>query len=376
MSDEGGSDDARKNKRQKRRHSSDDEPVPHKRTTLDPEAQKIAEHYNNIQEHGLAFRDKSPIFFMRNLNNWIKSTLIGLYAAKITKYLRYGDYLKALDLCCGKGGDLIKWNRGDFRLKELVAVDIAEQSIEDCKERFRNMRNVRYKAQFLVADCGEVRIRSKFLDPSIKFDLVSCQFAFHYAFQSLSRAETFFQNASECLRPDGYFIGTIPNSNRIISRARKSEDRSFGNRVYDVKLNFDPNGPIPLFGAEYKFHLEGVVDCPEYLVHFPTLVELAKKYDLELSMAMPFEEFIKDNLESQKFFINKMKCLEYYNTDRRNNLIHPEDQYDHVKKYIDKHPNHTRIVQSMSQCEWDVICKYTRNYNPNLFTVNKYFFIF
>jgi hypothetical protein len=24
--------------------------------------------------------------------------------------------------------------------------------------------------------------------------------------------------------------------------------------------------PVPLFGAKYKFHLEGVVDCPEFLV--------------------------------------------------------------------------------------------------------------
>jgi hypothetical protein len=24
--------------------------------------------------------------------------------------------------------------------------------------------------------------------------------------------------------------------------------------------------PIPLFGAKYQFHLEGVVDCPEFLV--------------------------------------------------------------------------------------------------------------
>ena len=37
---------------------------------------------------------------------------------------------------------------------------------------------------------------------------------------------------------------------------------------------------IPLFGAKYDFHLEGVVDCPEFLVHFPTLEKLAKQYDL------------------------------------------------------------------------------------------------
>ena len=37
---------------------------------------------------------------------------------------------------------------------------------------------------------------------------------------------------------------------------------------------------IPLFGAQVDFHLEGVVNCPEFLVHFPTLEKLAAKYDL------------------------------------------------------------------------------------------------
>lgn len=30
---------------------------------------------------------------------------------------------------------------------------------------------------------------------------------------------------------------------------------------------------FPIFGAKYNFHLEGVVDCPEFLVFFPTLVK-------------------------------------------------------------------------------------------------------
>ena len=35
--------------------------------------------------------------------------------------------------------------------------------------------------------------------------------------------------------------------------------------------------PPAMFGAQYMFHLEGVVDCPEFLVYFPLFEELAKK---------------------------------------------------------------------------------------------------
>ncbi len=34
--------------------------------------------YNNLQEHGLQRRDESKIFYLRNFNNWIKSTLISM----------------------------------------------------------------------------------------------------------------------------------------------------------------------------------------------------------------------------------------------------------------------------------------------------------
>lgn len=37
----------------------------------------VASHYNAMEEIGLRERTKSRIFYMRNFNNWIKSTLIG-----------------------------------------------------------------------------------------------------------------------------------------------------------------------------------------------------------------------------------------------------------------------------------------------------------
>jgi len=53
-------------------------------------------------------------------------------------------------------------------------------------------------------------------DQDIQFDLVSCQFSFHYSFESLAQAEMMLQNACECLKPGGYFIGTIPNGYELM----------------------------------------------------------------------------------------------------------------------------------------------------------------
>lgn len=59
-------------------------------------------------------------------------------------------------------------------------------------------------------------LRKKFKDPSISLDLVSCQFAFHYCFESLEQAECMIKNASECLKPGGHFIGTIPDAYDLV----------------------------------------------------------------------------------------------------------------------------------------------------------------
>lgn len=37
---------------------------------------------------------------------------------------------------------------------------------------------------------------------------------------------------------------------------------------------------FPIFGAKYNFNLEGVVDCPEFLVYFPVLVKSVNLYIL------------------------------------------------------------------------------------------------
>ena len=54
-------------------------------------------------------------------------------------------------------------------------------------------------------------------------------------------------------------------------RYREAGKQEFGNGVYKIK--FECSEPIPLFGAKYYFQLDEVVNCPEFLVHFPCLEE-------------------------------------------------------------------------------------------------------
>ncbi|XP_034825921.1 mRNA cap guanine-N7 methyltransferase [Maniola hyperantus] len=323
-------------------------------------ANVVAAHYNHLEEKGVKERFNSPIFYLRNFNNWVKSVLIQEYTDKIREK-DYGRVLRVLDICCGKGGDLYKWEKA--RAEHVVFADIADVSIDQCKSRYNDLRRRSgrlFSAEFIAADCTKDVLRHRYKDPSVKFDLVSCQFGLHYSFESLGQARRMLLNISECLKPDGYFFGTLPDAYEIVNRCQKSEDGTFGNRIFNIKLLFDPINGYPLFGAKYDFHLEGVVDCPEFLVNFELLVKLAAEYGLELVYKAGFEDFYRKYSDKYKFLLQKIKCFEVYPALPGKELIGSESEYAHAKAYLDNMTNNSEgnTLGTMSTCEWEVAIIY------------------
>ncbi|XP_013201244.2 mRNA cap guanine-N7 methyltransferase [Amyelois transitella] len=320
----------------------------------------VAAHYNHLEEKGLKERFNSPIFYVRNFNNWVKSVLIQEYTDKIREK-DYGRQLKILDICCGKGGDLSKWQKA--RVEKVIFADIAAVSVQQCQTRYEDLKKRcgrLYSAEFIAADCTKETLRDKFEDPSINFDLVSCQFGLHYSFESLAQARRMLTNISECLKPDGYFFGTIPDAHEIVSRVKKSPNGIFENRILKIKLLFDIANGYPLFGAKYDFHLEGVVDCPEFLVNFDLLTKLASEYGLELVYKARFADFYKDHSENYKQLLQRIICLESYPAPPGKELIGAEAEYEHAHAFwesMEKRSERDRIG-TMSKCEWEVATIY------------------
>lgn len=323
-------------------------------------ASVVAAHYNHLKEKGLKERFNSPIFYLRNFNNWVKSVLIQEYTDKIREK-DYGRPLRVLDICCGKGGDLSKWQKA--RVERVVFADIAEVSVQQCQTRYEDLRRRcgrLFSAEFIAADCTKDTLRDKYHDPSINFDLVSCQFGLHYSFETLTQARRMLTNISECLKPDGYFFGTIPNAYEIVSRAQKSSDNTFGNTIYCIKLLFDTKEGYPLFGAKYDFHLEGVVDCPEFLVNFQLFVKLAAEYGLELVYSAGFSDFYKDHSEKYKQLLTRIMCFESYPAPPGKELIGEEADYEHAKAHLNQMQERPEndCLGTMSRREWEAASEY------------------
>lgn len=340
-----------------RSHGEDDDA---KKLRSEEHSTIVAAHYNHLEEKGLKERFNSPIFYVRNFNNWVKSVLIQEYTDKVREK-DYGKPLRVLDICCGKGGDLSKWQKA--RVERVVFADIADVSVQQCQTRYDDLKRRcgrLFHAEFIAADCTKETLRDKYSDPSISFDLVSCQFGLHYSFESLAQARRMLTNISECLRPDGYFIGTIPNAYEIVSRAKKTPNNEFGNRIFNIKLLFDTETGYPLFGAKYDFHLEGVVDCPEFLVNFDLFTKLALEYGLQLVYKAGFSDFYKDHSEQYKQLLQRIICFESYPAPPGKELIGDEPEYEHARVFLEdmEKRNERDRIGTMSRCEWEVASMY------------------
>jgi len=327
---------------------------------------QVAQHYNQLEEKGISQRKQSKIIHMRNFNNWMKSMLIGEFVKRV-RGSKAGDYkLTVLDIGCGKGGDLQKWRKAGIR--HLIATDIAETSVMQFKDRYmamwsRDRGQPEFSAEFIVADATKEDLKAKFRDQG-GADLVSCQFMFHYSFESLPQAEQMMKNAAENLKPGGFFIGTTPDAYDIMRRLELCGGKTFGNSIYNIRFDDGVDRRQPLFGAKYNFHLQDVVDCPEFLVHFPTVERIAEKYGLILVHRQRFQTAYNTYIKTQegKNLMENMACFETYPS--RQHEQNQDPNFAHAHRYIQQKQQQQQQQQqqlregTISKEEWEAISLY------------------
>ncbi|KAI1872365.1 uncharacterized protein JN550_004084 [Neoarthrinium moseri] len=327
----------------------------------------VRQHYNAVPERGRDWRKTdSNIKGLRVFNNWIKSSIIqkfspdedhtpGAHQQGRDMAGVGGKELLVLDIGCGKGGDLGKWQQAPQPVELYVGLDPADISIQQANERYRQMssrggrggrggfrgggRNQRlFDAFFFVKDCYGQSIadidviRQVGFDSSMGsrgFDIVSMMFCMHYAFETEQKARQMLMNVSGALKKGGRLLGCIPNSDIIGEQVTKfnermaakkanapaaddgpqSDDREegeaeetaeWGNKLYRVRFpGKTPEDGIfrPPFGWKYNFFLdEAVEEVPEYVVPWEAFRALAEDYNLELQ----YHDTFKNIWEQEK----------------------------------------------------------------------------
>lgn len=230
----------------------------------------VRQHYNAVPQRGREWRKTdSRIKGLRSFNNWIKSTIIHKFSRSESG--REPLPLRVLDIGCGKGGDLGKWQQAPQPVELYVGVDPAEVSIDQARERFLQMRSsggrggrgVRggyqggrpqktFDAEFFAEDAftyslGDIPIiREVGFGPGSRwgpgggFDVVSMMFCMHYAFENEAKAKGMLANVAGSLKKGGRFIGVAPNSDAIRSGVEAFHERQA--EAAASNLNGKPKG--------------------------------------------------------------------------------------------------------------------------------------
>eukprot|EP01064_Diplonema_japonicum_P020793 TRINITY_DN30365_c0_g1_i1.p1 TRINITY_DN30365_c0_g1~~TRINITY_DN30365_c0_g1_i1.p1 ORF type:complete len:1067 (+),score=262.81 TRINITY_DN30365_c0_g1_i1:42-3242(+) len=279
-------------------------------------------HYASRALDGKLEIDRSSL---RGFNNWVKTVSITEYvSAGAPDHVISPDnmdkigarHLVALDLCCGRGGDLHKWTSQKPKLyigadSCLPAVGVAAKRYSDLFDAsVNNKSRSGMPARFLVTDCFSKEGCNRIHDALRKkretaFNCISCQFSLHYSFRSEELAATMMQNISSLLEEGGIFFGTIVDSEELLRRKDK-HGPTFGNGSYSVAFK-EGEGEGEgveggLYGQTYTFSLESCVEEEdEYIIHWDNFVKLAAKHDLELHTAYSFKEFYQRFISEERY---------------------------------------------------------------------------
>ncbi|KAG8884850.1 mRNA cap guanine-N7 methyltransferase [Tulasnella sp. 331] len=317
----------------------------------------VALHYNARPEVGVDKRKDSPIIGLKSFNNWIKSVLIATFAVPALQsspteplpqpptYNNHGRRPppppgrgKALDMGCGKGGDLQKWSKA--RIAAYVGLDIASLSVDQAFHRWEDLtrrsgNQHKFDGEFATLDCYQAPLADA-LNPrwlQTPFDVVSMQFCMHYALESESKVRIMLDNVTRYLRRGGVFIGTVPNSHLLMERLDEipadATDLSWGNSVYTVRFD---DRVRKTYGQRYSFFLKDAVDdVPEYVVHWEEFEKLASSYGLTLKYKKEFHQVFEENQEHNEFgpLLQKMNVV-----DANGESHMDEDQWEAANVYL------------------------------------------
>ena len=181
--------------------------------------------------------------------------------------------VKLLDLASGRGGDLKKWCSNKNIIK-VQGFDINPVSVAEANNRKRKLQ-VKKPINFEVKDLSQERLRC-----SMKFQLITSMFAFHYFFKNRKTINTIFGSIYNCSEPGTVVILTLFNGELINTLPEQYDTDLFSiHRVSPKAISVKLNGTI--------------LDTPEIesVVTKEELIDQFNKINFSLVEAKPFYSF-------------------------------------------------------------------------------------
>ena len=267
----------------------------------------------NAKIHNFNIQNKNnTIDNLRKFHNTIKNKLIFTYSK-----LSNANHL--MDIACGRGGDLNKWINPQLNLKYILAFDSHAESIfsstkkgqdfDGAIARFLNLKGKNRKLPFVLfkhLDILNTDILKNVnnIDNSKSYDIISCQFAFHYFTQNTNTINNVLYVVSSKLKKGGYFIGTATDGDLIHNILKKGNvnismldiiQKENNNYVFNIDTSKNNS-------TQNYFQLKGA--SSEFFIFKNLLKDIALIHNLILIEYKSFHEYYTEFKQKKLLYAN------------------------------------------------------------------------
>jgi ribA/ribD-fused uncharacterized protein len=252
-------------------------------------------------------RDSAILINVYNFHNIIKQDLF-------KQSLKRGDTL--LELAMGRGGDMQKWKAS--KPSKVVGIELSESNLSGASQgacvRYLQQREreklppvlyitgdmtmpfEEYQSKYMKMILGTIPPTTTYLEQFVgltEFNVISCQFAIHYACQDEAMFRSFAGNLSK--HGKGMFIGTCLDARSVYALLLGKSNHIFraDSRVFGefTKKYEDGSGYVDEFGQQMVVYLENFEKpIPEYLVPFDKITTILEEVGYELVNTTMFSE--------------------------------------------------------------------------------------
>jgi len=229
---------------------------------------------------------------MIKFNNMIKKSLYNNYLKKD---------MKLLELSGGRGGDM--YGMLEKNPSYIFFTDYAKDALIEAKRRYNDFTNKNSKLKTNIK-FEEYDLRKNVSNNIIKktsktkFDLISCQFAIHYFFESDKIWNNFFKIINNSIQKGGIFMITSFDGKRIMEKLKKIKKNNklelkIKNKVVLSFTKLYDSRKKSVFGKTLGCFVETIGEHSEYLVDIEYLIEFFKKNNYQLVENVCFDSLFE-----------------------------------------------------------------------------------
>ncbi|RVW76218.1 mRNA cap guanine-N7 methyltransferase 2 [Vitis vinifera] len=279
---------------------------------------------------------------------------------------------RVCDLYAGAGSDADKWD--EAQIGHYIGIDVSSSGISHTKEVWESQRKS-YNADFYELDPSMENLELNLQDKCNTADVVCCLQHLQLGFENEDKGRRLLHNVASLLKPGGYFFGITPDSSTIWAKYQKNVE-AYHNRGSSMKPNIVPNcirsesymitfeveeEKFPFFGKKYQLKFSNDTSAETYcLVHFPSLIRLAREAGLEYVEIQNLTDFYDDNRilqPSVHSFVHSIwkaikngwevfKVRTHFKVGSRNMVKFWKDRWCGDELLRDAFPNHFSIASS------------------------------